>query len=86
MLIAMLLYKDIQYITILIDRTPKIMQFAVVLDKHLIEKPHITEISLPMPKFIGVSLTKYQTPLANSLIGDNDTPLCANVSETPTPC
>ena len=36
MLIAMLLYKDIQHISILIDSTPKIMQFAVDLDKHLI--------------------------------------------------
>ncbi len=70
----MLLYKDIQYITILIDCTPKIMQFALNLDKHLIKEPRITECSLSMPNIIGVSLTELQTPLANSHIGDNNTP------------
>ncbi len=75
-LIAMLLYKDIQHITILIDRTPKIMTYAIDRNKYLIEEPCITEISLSMPYFIGVSLTEFQAPLANSLIGDNDTPSC----------
>ncbi len=48
--------------------------FAIDGDKYLIEEPCLTQVSLSMPYVIGVSLTKYQTPLANSLIGDNDTP------------
>jgi hypothetical protein len=77
----MLLYKDIQHISILIDCTPKLMQFAEDLDKHLIEEPRITEFSLSMPNIICVSLTEFQTPLANGLIGDNDT-RAARISST----
>jgi hypothetical protein len=70
----MLLDKDIQYITILINCMPKMMQFAFDLDKHFIEQPGITEFSLSMSYFIGVILTEFNTPLASCPIGNNDIP------------
>ncbi len=79
MLVAMLLYKDIQHITILIDRSPKIIMLAVYRNENLIHIPCITKAPLPVPDFICVSLTELQAPLANSLIGDNDAPSSKNL-------
>lgn len=72
----MLLHKNIQHITILIDCAPKIMTYAIDGDKNLSEEPGITEVSRSMPNSIGILLTEFQVPLAHSLIGDNDTPSC----------
>ncbi len=34
---------------------------------------------MSMPNLIGISLTEFQEPLANSLIGDNDAPSGKNL-------
>ena len=71
--ITILLDKDIQDIPILIDRAPKRVQFAVDLDKHLIEEPDIASLSQSMTNVIGVILTEFQTPLTNSFVGNHNT-------------
>jgi hypothetical protein len=44
------------------------MTFTIDSDKQLIKEPCVTEVGMVMPNFIGVLLTEYQAPLANSLI------------------
>ena len=64
---------NIQYLPFQVDRMPKIMQFALDLEKNLIEEFDITGFFLLSLNVIGVILTEFQAPL-NRLIGDNDTP------------
>ena len=68
------LYKNIEHVTILINRSPKIMALTVDRQKDFVHKPRITEIPSSMPNLIGVLLTELQTPLPYRLIGDHDTP------------
>jgi len=69
----MLLYEDIQHITILIESSPKAMALAVDRHEDFIHMPGIAEVSPSGPYRIGVLLTELQAPSANRRIRDNDT-------------
>jgi len=71
-LIPALLDKDIQHVSILIDRAPQIMALSVNCDKHFVEMPRVPQPPLAMPQLSRKLLTKLQTPLADRLIAHCD--------------
>ena len=72
----MLLYQDILHVTILVVRSPKILALTIDRNESFVPIPSITTGSLPVPYLVSEWLSKSQTPLANRLIRDNDTPSC----------
>ena len=74
----MLLYQNIQHVTILIDCSPKILVLPVDRNEYFVHVPGVTTGSLLVPYLISVSPTKFQAPLAHRLIGDHDTSSCEN--------
>jgi hypothetical protein len=53
----MLLYEDIQHITILIDSSPQIMTLAVDRHEDFVHMSGIAEVSPSVPYPIGILLT-----------------------------
>ena len=70
--IAALLHQDIQDITILIHRPPKIMLLASNRDTDFIEVPRIAQPPLASPQLPGNRQIEFQTPLAHRFVADED--------------
>ena len=66
--------QDIQYVAVLVDRPPQVVGLAVDLDEYLVKVPLVARLGPPAAQPIGVGLTELPSPLADSLVGDRDTP------------
>jgi hypothetical protein len=51
---------------------PEIVLRTMNGEKHLIQMPFIAWLRAPAPKLIGIQLSEFQTPLADSFVCDND--------------
>jgi hypothetical protein len=69
-LVPTVLHQDIEYLTVLIHRSPQIVTFARDRQKHLIEMPLATG-SRAATQVIGLLLSTLAIPFANGLIGYN---------------
>ena len=74
-LVPATLHQDIQQGAVLIDRPPEIVVFALDGEKHLVEMPIVTGSRPTATELVGVGLAKLAAPLANRLIGYNDSTL-----------
>jgi hypothetical protein len=62
--------------TILIDCAPQLMALALDRQHNLVEVPFVAPSWLTPAQLIGKLLAKPQGPLADRLLGHNDTPAC----------
>jgi hypothetical protein len=70
--IAPALHEDVEHVPVLVDRAPKIMQFASNADEHLIQMPFVVR-PWPAPfQFVGQQPLEAQTPIADALVADHD--------------
>src|SRR5260370_28669319 len=65
----------VEYIAVLVHGPPKIMRFPVDLQVHFIQVPFVSTTRATTTQFIGIRLPKFQTPLSNRFIGDDDSAL-----------
>jgi hypothetical protein len=83
----MWLNEDIDHIPILIDSTPEIVPLALDVHEELVHVPDVSLTTLPTSEAPSVVESELLTPLANGLMGDDDSPLCQellNISEAQT--
>ncbi len=71
-LIPAALDQDIQHVPGLIHRPPEIVTLALNRQKHLIHVPLVAGPSASAPELIGILLAKLAAPLADRLIGHDD--------------
>jgi hypothetical protein len=64
--------QDVEDISVLVDRTPKIVLLVADADEHLIHVPLIAGSGPSLPEHIGEDPAKAQAPLANALVADDD--------------
>src|SRR5258708_2847790 len=74
--VASALNQNIEYISILIHRSPQIVPLAIDFEKHLVHMPFVATTRVAATQCIGIGLPKLQTPLSNCFIGDDDPALC----------
>src|SRR5262249_16880532 len=72
LLVPTALDQDIQHVAVLIDHPPQIVTFALDGQKHFIEMPFVTRPRTATAQLIGILLAKFATPLADRLIGHDD--------------
>src|SRR5437867_8740057 len=65
-LIAPRLHKNIQYLAILVNRAPQILQLTVEANEHFIEMPSIAESSAMRTNPLAVQRTELQTPFSDT--------------------
>jgi len=70
--VAPALDQNVEYISLLVDRTPKIVLLAADADEHLVHVPLVTGLWPSLPQHIGEDPAKAQAPLANALVADDD--------------
>jgi hypothetical protein len=63
------LNQNVKHVSILIDRSPERVLLATNRENHLIHMPCVTTARTAATPFIGVGLTKRQTPWSNRFIG-----------------
>jgi hypothetical protein len=73
LLVAVALHQDIEYVTVLVDRTPQVMALTMNRQKDLIQVLFVTWLGASTLQPIRVVLPKLQTPLADGFMGDVDT-------------
>jgi hypothetical protein len=69
------LHKDVEHDPILVNRSPKIVQFASDPDEDLVQVPLVTRLWSTSPQAVRKALTKLGAPSVNTLIRDDDAPL-----------
>jgi hypothetical protein len=69
---ASALHQDDKHVSILIDRSPEIVLLATNRENYLIQMPFVPTARTAATQFIGVGLTKLQTPLSNRFIGHDN--------------
>jgi hypothetical protein len=73
--------QDIEYISVLVDRPPKIMLLAADADEHLVHLPLFARLWAAPLQHIGEDPAEAQAPLADALTADDD-PRAARISST----
>ena len=84
-LVPVLLHKDVQHITILIDGAPEVMPLTADCDEDLVHEPGIAQTPLAASKTSGEDAAELETPLADGLVAHNGAPFrqqVLDVSET----
>ncbi len=69
----------------LIDRTPKIMQFSVNFEKDLIEMPFVAGLRPASAYLMCLLLTKLSAPLPNRFVRQHNTPRSQKIFSIPIP-
>jgi len=64
--------QNVEYISVLVDRTPKIVLLAADADEHLVHVPFVAGLWPSLPQRIGEDPAKAQAPLADALVADDD--------------
>ena len=72
---ACLLHENVEYLAVLVDGAPKILQLALDLQEHFIEMPPVTKSATTGTNPLGVHPPELQTPLADALIADREATL-----------
>ena len=54
--------QDVEYVAVLVDRAPQVVDFAVDPDEDLVEVPFVAGAGAPTAQLIGVGLPKLGTP------------------------
>jgi hypothetical protein len=70
------LNQNINFIIILIDGPPKVMQNTVDLDKHFIKILGIAQLPSALPEMITIHLTEFITPISDGLVTNGNTSCC----------
>ncbi len=71
--------QDIEDITILINRSPKIMALAADRDEQLVHVPDVTETASSPPQGAGIRGSKLPAPGSNRFVGHHDATLSEKV-------
>jgi hypothetical protein len=66
------LHQDVDYVAVLIDRPPEILQLAVDSKEDLVQMPVVTESALASLQFADILCAKLLTPQPNGFIGYED--------------
>jgi hypothetical protein len=66
------LWTNVEEISVLVDRTPKIVLLAADADEHLVHVPLVAGLWPSLPQHIGEDPAKAQAPLADALVADDD--------------
>ena len=64
--------EDVEDISVLGDRTPKIVRLAADADEHFVHGPLVAGLWPSLPEHIGEDPAKAQAPLADALVADDD--------------
>jgi len=68
--------QHIKHISVLINSSPEVVQFASDADENLVQKPFVAGMR-PVPfEAFGVDASETQAPLADRLVTHDDTPRC----------
>ena len=71
--------QDIEYIAVLVHRSPKIMAFAADCDEHFVHVPDVAESTLSSPQSTSIRWSKLPAPGSNGFVGYGDAPLSEKV-------
>ena len=71
--------QDIEYIAVLVHRSPKIMTFATVCDKRFVHVPDVAESTLSSAQSTSIRWSKLASPGSNGFVGNNDATLSQKV-------
>jgi hypothetical protein len=74
--VAPALHEDVQDMTVLVDCAPEVMVLALDRRHDLVEVRFVAPSWLTPAQLSGKLLAKRQCPLADRLVGHNDTPAC----------
>ena len=69
------LHEDIEHISMLINCSPQLVQFAVDFEKDLIKMPLVASVCRSLAQLVGRVLPKGLAPLTDGLVGQHDSPL-----------
>ena len=72
-LVAATLHQDVEHVIILIHGAPQVMALPVNRQKDLVQVPFVAWLGASTLQPIRVVLPKFQTPLADGLMGHIDT-------------
>src|SRR5215469_13233556 len=65
--------EDVEDISVLVDRTPKIVRLAADADQHFVPVPLVAGLWPSLPEHMGDDPAKAQaSPLADALVADDD--------------
>jgi hypothetical protein len=67
--------QDIEYVTVLIDRSPEIVALAADRDEQLVHMPDVTEPTLSPPQSTSICWSKLPAPGSNRFVGHRDAAL-----------
>jgi hypothetical protein len=73
-LVPTAMHQNIQHSTVLIDRPPEIVPFAVNREKHLIQMPLVPWLQTTASQLVGIALTEFTTPFPDGFVRGNDSP------------
>jgi hypothetical protein len=73
LLVTVTLHQNVEDVAVLIHCPPEIMPLTLDGEKDLVEMPLVTGPRTAATELIGIRLPEFTTPLANSLIGHDDT-------------
>ena len=73
--IATRLDENVDHVAVLVDSTPEIVSLAPNVHEELIQVPRITQATLSPLEPASIFGTTLPAPLADSLVGDQDSPL-----------
>jgi hypothetical protein len=76
------LHKDLQDVTVLVDRPPQILEFSANRNEDLIDVPDITQPPFSSLQPSAVVCSELPAPAPNRFIGDVDPPRSASRSST----
>jgi hypothetical protein len=63
---------DVEYISVLVDRAPKIVLLAADADKDLVHVPPVARLRPAPLQHLGEDPAEAQAPLADALVADHD--------------
>ena len=78
-LIATGLDKNIDYVSVLVNRAPEILSLALDSHEEFVQVPSVTQAALSSLECPGVLGAELLTPLSDGLVGDYDPALCQKV-------
>ena len=68
-------YKNIDYVSILIDCSPQVVALTLDGDEEFIDVPDVAEPPLPPPQISSIGRTEFSTPVSDCFVGDKDSAL-----------
>jgi len=66
---------NVNHVAVLIDRTPQIVALPADRDEDLVQKPGVSESTLPLPKLGRVRRPELDAPVPDRLVRDGHTSL-----------